>query len=343
MKSPVCILNTLHAFGYDHPSTLSSQSMKNIIPVLLLLTTSVVYGQVNNPWTQYYQVPYLQNAAFSGIDHDTDLKLGFRRQWTSFDGAPKDYFFGVNHTLGVSRAAGDSLADTPPSLTMGLSGYISGSDYNAISNLQSGFAYAVHIPVAQRYYLSFGMALAYNRSKADMDRYIVRDKEDPMYLSLVNAGGSLHYFDLDAGVTVHSDHFYAGYAADHLVHSRLGNDLEGDATTSVRHTFQAGYRYQLNADWELLPAVLLRMEKGLENLYSVNMKARYKSVAWAGAGFRPDAAVSLFVGYQCRDSLTISYGYDISIGPLNTASPGSHEIILGFRPFTRSATPSVSW
>ena len=313
---------------YHYSSTIL---MKKIVTGMLLFASTTVFGQINSPWTQYYQVPYLQNPSLSGIENDTDIKLGFKRQWTSFDGAPKNYFLGINHALGERNA--ENISDNKmPQRKMGISGYIAGSDYNGMSDLQTGVAYAVHIPVTEQYYLSFGIATSYGRTRVSMDQY-VRDKQDAMYLSLMKAGGTLSYFNLDAGATLYADQFYVSYAAMHLVHSRVGDDLPGKNESSIRHTVMLGYRYTVNEDWELQPGMLLRMEGGVKNLYAINVKARYGTSLWGGIGVSVNESLSLLAGYQVTDKLSISYSYDFNIGTLHTASPGSHEFILGIRPF----------
>lgn len=319
--------------------------MKKPLTGILLFFSIITYAQVNNPWTQYYQAPYLQNPALSGIEHYTDIKLGFKRQWATFDGAPRDYFLGINHTFEkTTLPSADSLNNDSetekPKRRMGISGYVAGSNYNLIDDLQTGVAYAVHIPLSQQYYLSFGIAATYRNSKADTEELVVRDKEDPVYLDLIQAGGRLNYFNMDAGMFLYSDHLYAGYTAVRLVRVRLGNDLSGNGKSSVRHTALLGYRYEVNSDWEVQPAVLFRMEDGLDNYYNFNVRTRYRKIVWAGIGYSPDISLSLLTGYQFKNHITLSYNYDFNIGTLNK---GSHEIILGIMPFNKSGIRTSFW
>src|SRR5690606_34134863 len=101
----------------------------------------------------------------------------------------------------------------------------------------------------------------YGRTRLSMDKF-VRDKQDAMYLGLMTAGGTLNYFNLDAGATLYGERFYVGYATMRLVHSRIGDDLPGRNESSIRHTVMLGYQYTLNEDWTLQPGMLIRMESG---------------------------------------------------------------------------------
>src|SRR5688572_19773406 len=74
------LINTLNL------TVTSRSSMKKIFTSVLFFVAATAYSQVNSPWTQYYQTPYMQNPALSGIENYTDIKIGYKRQWTSFDG-----------------------------------------------------------------------------------------------------------------------------------------------------------------------------------------------------------------------------------------------------------------
>src|SRR5688572_928026 len=83
-------------------------TMRSLIRIfiLMLTTAQVVYGQLNNPLSQYNQLPYLQNAAFSGITGHTDIKAGFKKQWATFNGSPRSYLLGVDHVFGENVNSG---------------------------------------------------------------------------------------------------------------------------------------------------------------------------------------------------------------------------------------------
>jgi type IX secretion system PorP/SprF family membrane protein len=313
--------------------------MKKIITSVLFFVAATAYSQVNSPWTQYYQTPYMQNPALSGIENYTDIKLGYKRQWTSFEGAPKDYFLSLSHAFG--KPATDSVASAQKK--MGLSAYVANSDFNLVNNLQGGAAYAVHIPVSSQYSLSFGLAATFSQSKIKTNQLIARDEQDPKYLSVMNAGGALRYFNIDAGAMIYSRRFYAGYSAIRMIRTRLGSELPGDGKSAMRHTLLVGYNHPLNADWELQPSVLVRMENGLDNIYNVNVKARYRSMLWAGVSCAVDRSISILAGYQFRHNLTFGYSYDFNTGKISTNSPGSHEIVLGFMPFNKTKQKAFFW
>jgi type IX secretion system PorP/SprF family membrane protein len=316
--------------------------MKTIVHSVALLFVSAMpaLSQINNPWTQYNQVPYLQNPALSGIEGYTDIKLGFKKQWSTFKGAPQTYFLGVNHVF--NKPDTEVSSDKKPILS-GLSGYIAQNRYNFINDTQIGLSYAVHVPVSSKYYISMGLSTSYNWLKASMDELVVRDTQDPFYQNLLQNSGALNYFNMDGGLILYSDRLYAGYAIQRLVRTRLNSDLQGNEKSNLRHTLLLLYNYQLTESVELQPGLLYRYESALKDIYNISLKVRYNASLWGGISYSPKEAISLLAGYRINHLLTLSYSYDISIGGTNSASQGSHELILGFTPFNKVGQKTMFW
>jgi hypothetical protein len=63
----------------------------------------------------------------------------------------------------------------------------------------------------------------------------------------------------------------------------------------------------------------------------VNIRMGYKELLWFGPSFRNQDAISVFAGFHASNFVSFSYAYDYTLSKLNTASTGSHEIILGLR------------
>src|ERR1700753_1941521 len=72
--------------------------------ILLFIAFIVVSGfavaQQRPQYTQYVFNNYLLNPALSGIENYTDVKAGYRSQWTGLQGAPVTSYLTVNAPLG---------------------------------------------------------------------------------------------------------------------------------------------------------------------------------------------------------------------------------------------------
>ncbi|MGB3464119.1 MAG: PorP/SprF family type IX secretion system membrane protein [Cyclobacteriaceae bacterium] len=67
--------------------------------LVFLFSAGSTFGQTAVQLTQYNEVLPLYNPAFSGIENHTDLRFGFRRQWTGLSGSPQVNFFHINGVI----------------------------------------------------------------------------------------------------------------------------------------------------------------------------------------------------------------------------------------------------
>ncbi len=314
--------------------------MKKIFSLLVFSVILIdAYSQINSPWTQYNQLPYVQNAALSGIENFTDIKIGYKRQWSNFDGAPKTIFAGANHT----HPLGSRDIENARPIKLGFSGYVAHNNYNSIKDTQVSLSYAVHIPLSSAYYLAMGLSTSYNKMKADVQELIIRDTQDPFYASFLSGNGAVNYFNVDAGIVLYSEKFYVGYSTQRLVRTRFNSAVAGDGEFNLRHAVMVGYNYSLNDQWQVQPSILYRHEAALDDIYNLALKVRYDAKVWGGVAVRPEASVSLLTGYRINDTLTFSYSYDLATGSTSSISRGSHEIILGFMPFNKGGQKTFFW
>src|SRR6201996_5290969 len=88
------------------------QLIKRALYLLILLVCSVRISMAQQlpQYTQYVFNNYLLNPAVSGIENYTDVKLGYRSQWTGLEGAPVTSYLTVNAPIGQNFVQGDATA-----------------------------------------------------------------------------------------------------------------------------------------------------------------------------------------------------------------------------------------
>lgn len=306
--------------------------MKKIASVFYLATAALsCYGQTNT-WSQYNQMPYLQNPALSGIEKHTDVKAAFKKQWATFKGAPETYFLGAS----LANEIKNMRHRHKRPVRLGFAGYLSQNTYNSINDLHVGLSHATQIPLSSAYYLSLGIAVRYDRSKARVDELLVRDPTDPFYHRYQGDAGRMNYFNLDAGIVLYSNNLYVGYAPQQLVRTRFASDIPGNQKSTINHLFSVGYTHRINGLWELQPGLLFRYQSSLDDYYNIAIKARYDAKLLAGFSYSQQEYVSVMLGYKTGDYLTLNYSYDLSVGKINAMSQGSHEVIIGIMAFRRT-------
>src|SRR5471030_1364761 len=86
--------------------------MKRIFYLLIIFVSivEVAAAQQKPQYTQYVFNNFLLNPAVSGIENYTDVKLGYRSQWTGLDGAPVTSYLTVNAPIGQNFIQGDATS-----------------------------------------------------------------------------------------------------------------------------------------------------------------------------------------------------------------------------------------
>ena len=79
-----------------------------LVLILIISYTTIVSAQQKPQYTQYVFNNFLLNPALSGIENYTDVKLGYRSQWTGLQGAPVTTFFTINTPIGDNFINGDA-------------------------------------------------------------------------------------------------------------------------------------------------------------------------------------------------------------------------------------------
>jgi type IX secretion system PorP/SprF family membrane protein len=62
----------------------------------------------------------------------------------------------------------------------------------------------------------------------------------------------------------------------------------------------------------------------------LNVKMQYQDKLWIGGSYRHNDGYAAMVGLNAANTFNIGYAYDFTTTRLNTASHGTHEIIIGF-------------
>src|SRR5258708_39838891 len=86
--------------------------MKRILLLLILFVSymHLASAQQKPQYTQYIFNNFLLNPAVSGIENYTDVKAGYRSQWTGLQGAPVTSYLTVNAPIGNAFTQGDATA-----------------------------------------------------------------------------------------------------------------------------------------------------------------------------------------------------------------------------------------
>lgn len=316
--------------------------IKILIVVFLIIDPCV--AQQLPQYTQYVFNSFLINPAVAGIENYTDVKLGYRKQWSGINGAPQTRFFSVNMPLGknylynnansfseggnnpLSRSYVQEYRAAEPHHGIGL--YAITDKAGPARQTNVALAYAYHIGLSSDFNLAVGINAGL--TKFDLDNSVLTtENADPLLSGTVNTPFKPV---IGGGVWLYGPRFFAGVSGQQLNAQQISyttDNLYRDAKL-VNHFFAtAGYKIYLDDNFAAVPSVMLKYSTPAPLSYDVNAKLAYRDKFWIGGGYRQHDSFSGTAGFYLSSLLTVSYSYDASTSVLQSVSNGSHEIVIG--------------
>lgn len=295
-------------------------------------------------YTQYILNNYVLNPALSGIENYTDLKMSIRDQWIGFQGRPQTYYLTAHAPIGKkdykTSATSYTVPGQNPRGTSYWENYTASEAHHGVgvsivndvtgnyNVFTANLSYAYHIGLSSNINLAAGFAggiskVNYNRAKSSTPN-------DPG----IGANGNIIYKtrpDLNAGLWLYSGNYFVGLSARQIIPQKVAfvNDTLG--LKLVPHLFGiAGYRFLVNDDINAIPSVLVKSVQGAPMQFDLNLKFQYQDLLWLGGGYRFKEGYSAMLGVNVGNAFNVGYAYDITTTNINTASRGTHEIVVGF-------------
>ncbi len=261
-------------------------------------------------FSQYMQNDFVLNPAVAGSYDYSPILLTFRSQWTGFNDAPT--------TQTVS-------AHTPLTQNMGVGGFLFNDKTGPISRMGLQLAYAYHLRVGAKSYLSFGLGAILYQHVLDKGLITLDESDDNAML-----GNKTRKFMADAvfGMKYTYEGFYFGFSAPQLVQSELKLS-DSNLNKLVRHYFvNTGYKINVTDVFAMEPSILFKAIATAPMQIDANLKFIYKDFLWLGTSFRNGDAAVVMLGVK-KNSFQFGYSYDATLSNIRKYSSGSHEIVMG--------------
>jgi type IX secretion system PorP/SprF family membrane protein len=300
-------------------------------------------------YTQYILNNYIINPALTGIENYTDIKLSYRNQWVGFPGAPQTIYASVHAPIGKKdfRTSATSFGipgENPRGKAYwenytaaephhGVGGSIINYKTGYINRVYATLSYAYHIGLTPKLNLSAGFAGGISTINIDAKKIELANPLDPAIGGVAQELRKVKP-ELNAGLWLYSDKFFAGFSAQQIIPQRVTlvtNDFY--KSTLVPHFFATtGFRFLVNDDVNITPSVMLRYIPSMPLFADVNVKAQYQDRFWLGANYRLKEGFAAMAGINVSNTFNISYSYDINNSKylLQSMQRGTHEIVLGF-------------
>ncbi len=321
--------------------------MKRISTLLFIIGLNLQFAlaQQKPQYTQYVFNNLLLNPAVTGIENYTDVKLGYRSQWTGLDGAPVTAYLTIDAPLGSKFVEGDATAFAAerginPSSRLYTQNYMAAEPHHGIGftlvSDQAGpittttidLTYAYHLGISANMNLAVGVAAGVNHIYLNTNALTLENPLDP---AIANGYNSQWKPDLSTGIWLYSSNYYVGASVQQLLPYNLyfsSNNNYSNTKTVPQFFFTAGVKLFLSDDVTFLPSFLLKEINPVPFTFDINGKFNFQDKFWLGVSYRRDDSVGVLAGININSFINIGYSYDITTSQLNTVSNGTHEIVI---------------
>ena len=321
--------------------------MKRILFLLIFLIAGIqlAFSQQKPQYTQYIFNNLLLNPAVSGIENYTDVKAGYRSQWTGLQGAPVTSYLTVDAPIGDNFIQGDATAfpaaggEDPASRSYtqnymasephhGIGFMIVSDQAGPINQTNIDLTYAYHLGLTDRINLAVGVQGGVNHVILNTSQITLENPYDP---AIANGNNSQWKPDLGAGVWLYSSNYFFGASVQQLLPENLyfsTNNTYNQSKTVPQYFVTGGVKLFLTDDLAVLPSFLVKVINPLPLTYDINAKLSFRDKFWIGGSYRHDDSFGVLAGLNISSFINIGYSYDITTSALNTVSNGTHEIVI---------------
>ena len=302
-------------------------------------------AQQKPQYTQYVFNNLLLNPAVSGIENYTDVKAGYRSQWTGLQGAPVTSYLTITAPIGDKFLQGDATASPSeggenPSSRLFTQNYKAAEPHHGIgfmivsdvagpittTNIDATYAY--HLGLTESLNLALGVQAGVSHTSLNISEITLENPFDP---AIANANNSAWKPDVGAGIWLYGPTYYFGASAQQILPQNLyfsTNNTYTQNQTVPQYFITSGVKLFLSDDLTLLPSFLIKVINPTPLTFDVNTKLSFKDKFWLGVSYRRDDSVGLLAGLNISSFINIGYSYDITTSALNTVSNGTHEIVI---------------
>ncbi|SHI61037.1 PorP/SprF family type IX secretion system membrane protein [Algibacter luteus] len=292
-----------------------SSLIKSLILVVFTALLSIETEAQQDPqFTHYMYNTMSVNPGYAGQRNTLSATALYRTQWVGIDGAPKTMTFGIHSPLRNDR------------IGLGLNVVSDQLGPAEETSIDANFSYSIPVNESGDLELSFGIKGGLHLLDTDWSkgRYQNEDNAFNENINLISP-------TLGAGLYLHSEKWYLGFAVPNILNTEHYDDFQESIATERLHYFLiGGYVFNLSDNTKLKPAFLVKGVSGAPVIADLSANALFNEKFTLGLAYRWDDSVSGLVGFQLSPEIFIGYAYDATTTALNNYNSGTHEIMLRF-------------
>lgn len=283
----------------------------------ILLATIIVAQQIPQ-YSQYMFNHFSINPALAGSKECIDARLGYRKQWVGFDGAPTTAWVSMHGSFRNEKKPYQNNKH-------GFGAFLETDETGPLAFTMFNVAYAYHIQLNEKWMTSFGVFLGVQQHKLDAGQVTLSNFNDP---AIGNGGSAFVVPEVWPGVLVYNDNTFYGFSIRQALGNAIGDiGLESKLT---RHLLlNGGHRFRSRGKVAFIPSTLIKISGGSPMAIDLNLMMEYEQVFAIGASYRNVDAIVVMFKLNFLKFFTLGYAYDLTTSKIKVGSSNTHEIILG--------------
>ncbi|MBI1768430.1 MAG: PorP/SprF family type IX secretion system membrane protein [Bacteroidetes bacterium] len=290
--------------------------MRHLFWLLFGILSTAAFGQDISNFTQFFINPYTLNPSYAGIEGRTALFAGYRKQWTSIEGAPVIANFSLH---------------TPLSSKLNF-GFSATSDKRGIAQVSAAMLTVGYTAVIDNTTsIRFGISAGYGSNSVDLSSASSTVTSDPALKTLLSNNSFLIG---NAGISFHKSTFHGGVTMPNIFQPVY---LSKDAfNVTALKPFQsivvhASNRFYSNKDQTVFePYLIYRLNNGLPSQFELAAVVHLQHVMWVGASYKQQFGISGLLGFKIQNQFAVGFSYSLKNGGTNQIPAPSYEIQLGY-------------
>ena len=299
--------------------------MKKLFIILLLIQTSVVFGQgIMGPYwlydNHYLTDKYIINPAFAGKQNYPKVFISTQRMDMQMRESPNVHIAAAHGRFGIKQKEFKLYGANAQEARNAMGGLLFADNNGPFQTIGIKLDYTYTVPLDTRYtYLSFGLGGMLFSKRIKMDKYNTTSPDDPLIAE--NMGKHSLLPDINAGALLYNRQFYAGFSVSQLLeNSYMFSNISYTAAQVYRNYYlMTGYRFEYDK-FDLEPSIVVGHNFAPEghgnngNFVDVNVECFLKPMSFA-LSYRIDGYISSSLLY--RDE-KIEMGVRMELFPTNS-------------------------
>jgi type IX secretion system PorP/SprF family membrane protein len=284
--------------------------MRSILVLALLFLTTAIFAQQDPLYGQYLFNPLLINPAYSGINNNFSAMVGYRTQWTGFEGHPETFYASGNTSVLANKLGAGLL--------------VINDQVGNISNTESNLALSYKLNLRHATF-SYGMQVGfqhYTTSFADLNVY---DQGDNAFMG----GETGTRINIGAGAVLTGDKYFIGFSVPRLLPTTFKNAGQEFELYNRHYYLHVAYLFYLSDRLRFKPTALLRgvadAPANIDVAFNMNIDGQYT----AGLFTRNLNTYGVLLQATFKNQLRAGYTFEIPSSNSVGSNFNTHEVNLG--------------